>query len=113
VIEQRSARASPYDLGDLVGAGGVRQDPRSPVELEDISLPTQALGDMDAEVQVKADLDVPPPVYLPHPFKHTSAPRMTRIGPGMGLATPRDDEEARKAYLAPLVACRPDYSGRH
>src|SRR5712691_2461185 len=71
VVEQRSARASTRDLGHLVGAGGVRQDPRSPVELEDFALPTQALGDMDAEVQVEADLDTPPPVYLPHPFKHT------------------------------------------
>src|SRR5260370_607151 len=71
VVQQRSARASARDLGHLVGAGGVRQDPRSPVELEDFALPTQALGDVDAEVQVKADLDIPPPVYLPHPVKHT------------------------------------------
>src|SRR5712691_11215948 len=67
VVEQRAARAAPHDLGHLVGAGGVRQDPRPPVELEDFALPTQALGDMDAEVQVKADLDIPPPVYLAHP----------------------------------------------
>src|SRR5713226_5138599 len=92
VVEQRSARASPHDLGHLVGAGGVRQDPRSTVELEDFALPAQALGDMDAEVQIKADLDVPPPVYLPHPSKHTY------IYDGLGLARSSASGEGRCAW---------------
>src|SRR5713101_6133063 len=41
VIEQRAARASPHDLGHVVSAGGVRQNPRSLLELEDARFSAQ------------------------------------------------------------------------
>ena len=68
LVEKGAARASPHDLGHLVCAAHVRQGPRSPVELEDLRLPAQAFADVDAQVQVKADLNIPPAIDLPHPF---------------------------------------------
>ena len=65
-IKQGAARASPDDVHHLFGSGGVRLDPRTPVELEDLPLSAKALADVDADVQVKADLDVTPPVDLSH-----------------------------------------------
>ena len=65
-VKQGAAWAPLHDVGNLVGARRVGQDPRPPVELEDLALAAQALGDVDADVQVKADLDVFPAIDLPH-----------------------------------------------
>ena len=70
-VEQGAARAPPDDLGHLVRACQVGQDPWSPVEVEDLPLSPQALGDMDAEFQVEADLHISPAIDLPHPVQHT------------------------------------------
>jgi hypothetical protein len=65
-VKEGAARASLHDVGNLVSARRVGQDPWPPVELEDLTLPAQALGDVDADVQVEADLDVFPVIDLPH-----------------------------------------------
>ena len=51
----------------------VGQDPRSPIEIEDVRLPALTLADVDADIQVKTDLDVSPTVDLPHPSRHGSS----------------------------------------
>ncbi len=65
-VKQCAARASPHDLGNFC-AGHVRQEPRAPIQVEDSRDPAQALADMDAGVQVKADLDIPPSIDLSQP----------------------------------------------
>src|SRR6266852_4783975 len=63
---QRAAWAPLDDVGNLVCARRIGQDPGSPVELEDLTLTTQALGNVDADVEVEGDLDVFPVIDLPH-----------------------------------------------
>ncbi len=65
-VLQRAAWAPLDDVGDLVCARRIGQDPGSPVELEDLALTTQALGNVDADVEVEGDLDVLPVIELPH-----------------------------------------------
>ncbi len=65
-VQQCAAWAALYDVGNLVRARRVGQDPWPPVELEDLTLSAQALGDVDADVEVEADLDVFPVIDLPH-----------------------------------------------
>src|SRR5713226_8485944 len=66
VVASGSSWAPPDDVGDLVCARRIGQDPGSPVELEDLALTTQALGNVDADVEVESDLDVLPVIELPH-----------------------------------------------
>jgi hypothetical protein len=66
-IQEGATRASAHDIGHLLGAGGVRKDPRSPLELEDLSFAANAFADVDTHVQVEADLDIPPAIDLSHP----------------------------------------------
>jgi hypothetical protein len=72
LVQERTAWASLNDGGHLVCAGHVRQDPGSPVQVEDLRMPAQALANVDAEVQVKADLDISPAIDLPHRSHLTS-----------------------------------------
>jgi hypothetical protein len=65
-VKQGAAWTSLDDIGNLVRARRVGQDPWPTVELEDLTLPAQALGDVDADVEVEADLDVFPVIDLPH-----------------------------------------------
>jgi hypothetical protein len=65
-VEESAARAQAHDLFDLVRRRHVREHPGSPLELEDAPVTTQAFGDVDAQVQVKADLDVLPAIDLTH-----------------------------------------------
>jgi hypothetical protein len=61
-----ATRTSLHDLGHLISAGRVRQDPRPPIELEDLSFSAQAFADVDADVQVEADLDIESAIDLSH-----------------------------------------------
>lgn len=71
-VKQCATRASPNDFGHVVCIGHVRQDPRPALEVEDSRVAAQAFTDVDADVQVKADLDVSPAIDLAHPTHHTS-----------------------------------------
>jgi len=73
-VLQCAAWTSTHDLGHVVSIGFVRQDPRPAIELENPRVSAQAFTDVNANVQVKADLDVPPPIDLAQPpLKDTSA----------------------------------------
>jgi hypothetical protein len=65
-IKQGATRTQAHDLGHLIRGRHVREDPRSPVEVEGAGKAPEALGNMDAEIEVEAHLDVFASVDLPH-----------------------------------------------
>ncbi|MGB9492685.1 MAG: hypothetical protein WCA92_19650 [Terriglobales bacterium] len=54
---QRTARTPGYYVGDLVGTGCGRVDPRTTFGVEDHRQPAYALGRMNTAMRIVADLD--------------------------------------------------------
>ena len=54
---QRAARAAEDRVRDDIRVGAVRLDPWTPLQVEDLRERQQALADVDAPVEVEADLD--------------------------------------------------------
>jgi hypothetical protein len=65
-IEERAAWAPANDFGNFICITHVGQEPGTPLEIEDPWVAAQTFGDMDAEVQVEADLYVAPAIDLSH-----------------------------------------------
>ena len=66
-VLQSAARASLDHLRDDLSLTCIRQHPWPPIEFENLPVTTQTLADMDADVEVKAHLDVATAIDLPHP----------------------------------------------
>src|SRR5467141_4230383 len=65
-VEECAARATLHDVRHRVRARRVGEDPRPPVELKDLALAAQTFGDVDADVEVEADLYIFPVIHLAH-----------------------------------------------
>src|ERR1700737_450117 len=71
-VLERPARTPLDDLGDRVRIRLVGQNPGPAVQLEYMALAAQALADMNAEIEVEADLDLSAAVHLAHGLHVTS-----------------------------------------
>jgi len=65
-VQQRSAGTPLHHLCNGVSVGFIREHPRPASELKDTFVAAKALADMNADVEVEADLDVISSINLAH-----------------------------------------------